>query len=308
MPRSLFVSLMLAGMLASPANSESADQPGRTRKLRTEVEQPVEVRTYSVADLVVPLPFTPSAAGAIVDKTCAQGFQALEQHLRRVTGTDVWNDECSTKPYAKTLSLVVRQTPMVHQRITEELNRLRRELDVQVTLEFHVITGPRVQIAALAKEFPGELGQFETEQLLKRANESKTLKVVMSPKLTLFSRQTAQLNFDGRAIAANADVSTANENRLVHLKVSEGLENGNDLLGNLQVASVHDGRSVALRFEAFRSGSIIPPAPDAMERLVVIKPRIIVQTEVEQSVMLMVTPRGRVQEEEEGLLGVPTEE
>lgn len=307
MQRSLFVSLMLAGVLASPATSESADLPGHAGKNRTNTEPSPEVRLYPVADLVVPLPWTPSATGPIVDKTCAQGFRALEQHLRRVTGTDVWNDECSTKPYAKTLSLVVRQTPSVHQRIADELDRLRRELDVQVTLECHVITGPRVQIAALAKEFPGELGQFETEQLLKRTNESKTLNVVFSPKVTLFSRQTAQLNFDGRAIAVNADVSVANENRLVHLKVSEGLESGHDILGNLQVASVHDGRAVALRFEASRSGSIIPPAPDAVERLVVIKPRIIVQTEVEQSVMLMVTPRGRIQEEEEELLGVPTE-
>ncbi len=302
MQRSLFVSLMLAGALTGSATAEAAD---RQKKYQTDVQAPLDVRTYPVADLVVPIPNPTSAPQANFDKTCEQGFQGLEQHLRRVTGPEAWGEKTSIKPYAKTLSLVVRQTSSAHERIADEISRLRRELDAQTTLAFHVITGPRDEIAALADQYPGELGQFETEQLLKHANESKTLKAIVAPKVTVFSRQTVTVNFDGRAIVANATV--ADDRRSVRVKVSEGPEQNHDVLRNVEVVNIHSGRSVALRFEAASNGSIIPPAPDATERLLVLTSRVIVQEEEEQKLVITVTPRVRIEEEEEELLGIRME-
>lgn len=302
MQRSLFVSLMLAGALTGSVTAEAAD---RLKKYQADAQAPLDVRTYPVADLVVPIPNPTSAPPAHFDKTCEQGFQALEQHLRRVIGPAAWGENTSIKPYSKTLSLVVRQTSSAHERIADELSRLRRELDAQAALAFHVITGPRDEIAALADQFPGELGQFETEQLLQHANESKTLKALVAPQVTVFSRQTATVNFDGRAIVANATVAA--DRRAVRLKVSEGPERNHDLLRNLEVVNIHSGRSVALRFEAASNGGIVPPAPDATERLLVITSRIIVQEEEEQKLVITVTPRLRIEEEEEELLGIPTE-
>ncbi len=305
MQRFVFMGILSAGVFASLVDSQAADRLARTGKPQAAAEQPLEVRVYPVADLVVPLPGVSSRQGEPIDTTCEQGFRGLEQHLRRVTGADVWDEETSIKPFAKKLALVVRQSSVVHARIAEEIGRLRRELDVQVVLEVHVITGPREEIASLAEAFPGELGQFETEQLRTRAKEMESVKTVFSPKITVFSRQTAQLTFDGRSIAAHAVV--APDHRSVELKVAEGPEKGNDILGHVELVRVHSGRSVALRFEAPTVGSIIPPAPDAIERLLVITPRVIIQEEEEQQVVITVTPRLIIQEEEEELLGIPVE-
>jgi hypothetical protein len=202
---------------------------------------------------------------------------------------------------------MIRQTSAVHEKIAEELNRLRRQLDVQSVLEFRVISGPRSEIAAVVDAFPGELGQFETEQLRQRIAASKSLHVVSAPKITVFSRQTAQIQFDGRAISANATV--ADDRRSVRLNIVEGSEQEQDVLANLQTVQLHSGRTAVLRFEAARGGSVIPPAADAVERLVVVTARVLILEEEtqRQSAVLMVTPRGLIQEEEEELLGIPTE-
>ncbi len=295
MERSLFVSIMLVGVLAG-STTTAADRPAPA----------LQVRTYPVADLVVPIP-SPTDRAPYVDKAFPKEFEALEQHLRRTTGADAWNENGSIQRYEKTLSLVVRQTAAVHEKIADELNRLRRELDAQVALEMHIITGPRNEIAALAAAFPGEFGQHESQQLLEQAKRSENLKHTMSPKVTLFSRQTANLNFDERAIAANATVS--DDRRSVRLKMAEGPEKDLDLLGRVEFVMLHSGRSAAIYFPASSARSIIPPAGDATERLVLVTPRVLIVEEEEEQqkvVLLMVTPRGRIQEEEEELLGVPT--
>ncbi len=303
MRQSWCVCLTMANLCAGFCTVAVGHEPLRTNG-QYQAER-VEVRTYPVADLVVPLPGPSPTPGARFDKTCEREIAALEQHLRRVTGIDAWQQEgTSIKPYAKTLSLVIRQTPRTHEKIADEISRLRSELDVQAALEIRVISGPRDQIAALAEAFPGELGQFETEQLLKQANEIESLNTVLSPKITLFSRQTAHVIFDGRTLAVNAVVSA--DRRSVQLKALDTSQSDADVLRQLEVVQIHSGRSVALRFEAPPLGAIIPPAPDASERLVVITPRVIVVTEEEQTV-LMVTPRGGIQEEEEELLGIPNE-
>lgn len=258
----------------------------------------LEVRTYPVADLVVPIP--PA-------KTSTLQFAELERYLRELTGAQAWNENDSIKPYEKTLSLVIRQTPSVHDRIAKALNHLRSELDVQTVVEFRVVTGPRKEIAALAAAFPGEFGKSEVDQLLQLVEESKTLKLVLSPKLTTFSRQTAQIQCDGRTVQVNATVAA--DRRSLQLKVVEGAVNELDLLADVQMVTLHSGRSAALRFEAGRKSTIIPPAVDAEERLVIVTARVIIAEEVVEpkpKTVLMVTPRGPYIIEEE-LLGIPTE-
>lgn len=287
--------------LAALSFSAWADDPqtGRNND-RNQADETLVVHTYPVADLVVPLPPAKDAPQ----------FAALEQHLKDVTGAAAWDEGASIARFEQTLSLIVRQTPAVHDQIAETIKQLRHELDIQCSLDVHVITGPRGQIAALADAFPGEFGKFEAEQFLQRVNESKTLNAMRGPKTTLFSGQTIRVQFDDRAIAANATVAA--DHRSITLKIAEGSEQNQDLLATVQTAKVHSGRSVALRFEAPRAGGIIPPATDAEERLVLVTARVIVVEEVEEkqptTALLMVTPRGPIiLEEEEELLGLPTE-
>lgn len=269
-------------------------------KPRGKLQEALEVRTYSVADLVVPLPPT---------QTKQPQFRALETYLRSLTAPTAWDETCSIRAHQATLSLVIRQTPAVHEKIAEALNTLRRELDAQAILQIYVITGPRHDIAQLAEAFPGEFGKFETEQLLQRVSESTRLKVLTSPKVTTFSRQTAQITVGNRSILANAVVAA--DRRSMVLKLVEGPENNPDLLASLQTVKLHSGRTAALRFEAPCAGGIIPPTDDAEERLLVATANVIVIEEEEEvlpKTVLMVTPRGPIiREEEDALLGIPTE-
>lgn len=284
-----------------------ADEP-RGRRVNDRVEETLQVRTYPVADLVVPIPtFHLAGPGTTAIPVKKPEFAELERHLRELTGTAAWNEKCSIKSYEQTLSLVIRQTSSVHEKIADELNRLRRQLDVQAALEIRVITGPRNEIAALAEAFPGELGQFETEQLRQRIAASKSLNLVTAPKVTVFSRQTVQIHFDGRAIPVNAAI--AEDRRSVRLNIAEGPEQNQDILANVQTVQLHSGRSAALQFEAERRRTVIPPAADAVERLVVVTARVLVTEEEEEQQKVVLTVPGRVliQEEEEELLGIPTE-
>ena len=287
-------------VISACSSALRADEPPVERQsVRGKLNEVLETRTYAVADVVVPLPSTGEK------KT---EFAALERYLREVTSSAVWNDQADMKSHEKTLSLVIRQTPTVHAKIAAAIDELRRSLDVQAVVQFHVVTGPRREIAALAEAYPGEFGKAETEELLQRVSESKQFHLIAAPKITSFSRQTVQIMWDGRAIHAHATV--APDRRSVQLKVTETPEKNGDLLAAMQTVTLHSGRTAALRFEAPRAGGIIPPAADAEERLLVVTARVIVTEEVEEqpAVVLMDTSRGPyIQEEEEELLGIPTE-
>ncbi len=257
MLRTLSLFVVFAGILPLSSTAEEV-----SRKYRA--EPVLLVATYPVADLVLPL-----------GERRAPEFSALERHLRDFIGPEEWPETRSVHIHNATFSLVIRQTESVHNRIAEELNRLRRELDLQVSVAIRVISGPRNAIAELADAFPGELGRWETEELLKLAQASQRLNIVNSPKITLFSRQTVNVLHDGRSLELNATV--ANGGRSVLLKMSEHAELSSDVLGNLAVRDIHSGRSAAIRFEAPVSGSVIPPAADAVERLVVVTPLVLVR-------------------------------
>ncbi len=280
--------------------SVNGDEP-QQRRGKYQPEEPLEVRTYPVADLVVGLPS---------EKEKTPNFAALERYLRDSTGAAAWGDAGSIQPYGKTLSLVIRQTASVHNQIADALSELRREFDAQVVLELRIVNGPRKEIAALADAFLGELGKYETEQLQKRVAESNNL--LFAPKMTVFSGITAHVatgGADSRVVQANATVSA--DRRSVQLKIVESAESDHNLLARLQTVKLHSGRTAALRFEAPKAGGIIPPAADAEERLVIVTARVIVAEEEEEKLppaISLVTPRGiYIQEEEEELLGIPTE-
>lgn len=265
MQRLLYVAALFAGILSSPAHFEAAENAA---------EEPLYVDTYQVADLIVPIPLS--------SEQVEPSTGALERHLREIISPAAWKSDGSIHFHPTTLSLVIRQTKAVHEKIAGELERLRRKLDVQASLTIHVVVGPRAHIAELAEAFPGELGRYETKQLLDRLHASKQLSVADAPKITVFSKQTAEINLDGRVIAANATVS--DDRRSVRLKISEGSQESRDVLGNVEIVNIHDGRSVAIRFEAGVEGAIIPPAKDAVEQLLVVTPRIIIQEEEEELV------------------------
>ena len=248
----------------------NGDEPSREIKTKevpdAQIEEKLDVRTYAVADLVIPL--LPDAGA---------DFAPLVAHLRELTGREAWTDGREIQTYSHTLSLVIRQTPAVHRQIAEELQRLRKKLDTQVVIEFQIVSGPRKLIASLADDFGGELGQTEVRQLLEQVSGNKDLRLVLSPKITTFSGQTAHLTSGDRTVEAHAVVSE--DRRTIQLKIVEGPHQKTSVLAAVQLITLHSGRSAALRFEAQPAVTVIPPSQDVEERLVLVTPRIIIQEE-----------------------------
>ncbi len=121
----------------------------------TRVQGPLEVRTYAVADLVVPIPERRELrpAGEAGETQASQTRKPNTGQCRKGRGDgrgepdgphrdhvdpDSWAEKGGggiIRFYETTLSLVIRQTPKVHEEIRDLLEQLRRLQDVQVCLE-----------------------------------------------------------------------------------------------------------------------------------------------------------------------------
>src|SRR5262249_37459617 len=101
-----------------------------------------------------------------------------------------------------TLSLVVRQTPAVHDEIANLLGQLRRLQDLQVTLELSVITvGAELKVPPTADgkvtDLDDKVSALSGEQLrtfLKAIEESGRAASSPAVKLTLMNGQGAELH------------------------------------------------------------------------------------------------------------------
>ncbi len=105
--------------------------PGR---VSSAVGQPLIVKTYAVADLVVPIPGEPG------DRTTPRtsDWLKLVDHITTTVEPQNWTADggpCSIKTYEKSLSLVIRATSEMHEATANLLDALRREQHVQVSAQ-----------------------------------------------------------------------------------------------------------------------------------------------------------------------------
>jgi peroxiredoxin len=247
---------------------------------------PIEARIYPVAPLVVRIPMenlSTVPTDQQVPDAPKNHFEPLIRHLKKITGTPNWTPgKGEIEESAGTLSLVIRQTPAIHDRIVDELKNLRREQDLQLTQSVTIVTGPRREIAKLADAFPGELGRFEQQELQQKLQSSVTLTTVLRPKITTFNRQVGTLKFGSKVLLTHATV--ADDRRAIQLKISCAPENQlTGLVSSCQTLTIHDGRTVVVRFERACAAGMIPPDDDAEECLVIVQPRIIIQQQEEEA-------------------------
>jgi type II secretory pathway component GspD/PulD (secretin) len=117
----------------------------------------LEVRTYPVADLVVPIPHAPRCAPegdnpwptlrpmTQAERAATTDFDSLIELVTTTVAPDSWVEnggEATVRSFETTLSLVVRQTDERHAEIRDLLEQLRRLQSHQVTMEFRFITVP----------------------------------------------------------------------------------------------------------------------------------------------------------------------
>lgn len=287
------------------------------QKPRQRDAKPVELvaRTYNVADMAIP------------PGTDKPRFDEVIAFIRREAGPQSWEREgAAIKPYDATLSLVIRQTPGVHEKIADALGRLRRDGSTQVTSQFVLIAGPRAEIAALAERFPGEFGQREREDLLKAVEESETLELMGRPQVRAVTHTTAALQVSSQdnpqtGLNLKTHYVVSDDRRSIRLKISTcHSDDAAEVIANVQFLTLHDGRTAAVHFESDRVIPSLPPADNARELLVLVTPRVVVQKEQEEELLgiptsdasdeelfITVKPRVIVQEEDEELVEIPVE-
>jgi hypothetical protein len=139
-----------------------------------------------------------------------QCLRTLRKLIQATVAPDSWSARAGggeIAVYERTLSLVIRQTPEIHEQIAELFSKLRREQDVQVSLELKLIrftdhgwTNSLKWPETADNLVEGiTLSSDRAEKFQKLDEVAKTDQISRFPKLTLFNEQVAEflLPLDG---------------------------------------------------------------------------------------------------------------
>ncbi|MBX3451116.1 MAG: hypothetical protein KF777_16240 [Planctomycetaceae bacterium] len=249
---------------------------------------PLLVMTYPVADLVVPIPdpTKPQSLPTDAGKTLEVNQENLMSLIRSTIDPNSWDHvggRCTMKFFSQTLSLVIRQTQGNHDEIAILLGQLRRQLELQIVLQAteRTVSNDEWQTTA-------PLDGNESVRLLSAPSSKSALKV------TVFNSQRIPL-----VLLREGDVTPA-----------KSLQRGP--IDVLPVVSA-DRRKIAIMILPASHPSRLEPIPmtipDGQTVLIDISatippgdPRLAEGGRV----VLEMTPRIIVQEEEEELLPLPS--
>lgn len=277
--------------------------------------EPVVV-VYSVADLVTPIPAAPGPEPAKPD-----WFRLIDLIVGEVE-PNCWisnGGTCSIVTHEQTLSLVIRAPRIIHDQVSTVLNRERRKLGVQACFEFTMIAAPDQPLTDLTG-FGLEIDPGARCALLNAAQSKKVIEALQAnggdmhfaPQVTVFNGQTAYLRDrtwsmkDGTSI--DVEIQTrglvAPDRRSVGVNLALNAD-ANRVVEELtrRTINVPEGHGLLLDVtEELRAKS--SDKTISGRAYILIKPKVIVLEEenewwLQQSRVLMKTPRGIVLEEEE---------
>jgi general secretion pathway protein D len=262
--------LLLAGTVA-PARAGEPAKPGECPKPCPAPERLVTA-TYPVADLITPpgsLPTAAAPAGAppkvgwtVAPEAAARCGTAPaakateEQLMKRITASvspASWagaGGAGTIDYFPLTMSLVVNQTPAVHEQVAGLLATLRRLQDLEVVVEVRFLSVPDDVLARLrpgeGKGGPGSeaeaLDSTQARQFLEGVQADARSNVMQAPKVTAFNGQA--VTFDAterRTFVTGTDLVWEN-GRPVHVPRTVVEPVGVDL--SLRPVVAEDRRSV----------------------------------------------------------------
>ncbi|MBL8820543.1 MAG: hypothetical protein JNL58_31255 [Planctomyces sp.] len=183
---------------------------------RTDSDQPVyTTRAYAIADLLTPPQGKDASENALKDYSFNVDFTALIELIRSSTGTpESWSDSDAQSgggqivAYKDNLSLVIRQTPDVHDQIAKLLESLRADekvVNVKCTLltipaEASTLTSWMDRTLHFQTPENGapwtQLSIVQAARLQSLIKDSET-KVLLAPQITVYDRQTASIKTNG---------------------------------------------------------------------------------------------------------------
>lgn len=187
-------------------------QPAPTKASFNDRKPVFTVRTYYVADLVVPLPEPLPLRKLLADqesgtrspsKAVAPDFETLIDLITKQVEPDSWSAQGGNgeiESFPTNLSLVVSQSAQAHRKIEELLSQLRRER-VQVSLETQLVGVTDAAMLTTA-ESPDKddstkhwilSQQFSLAELLQEIRLDPRATTWATPKITLFDKQLANL-------------------------------------------------------------------------------------------------------------------
>ncbi len=176
---------VLLGVFALPPALSGEEPSAREGSLQ------FVTRTYHVADLVLPL--APGAGDHAAD------FETLLDLIELRTGADCWGEAgggARIVPHPGTLSLVIRQTQPMHDRISELLEEVRGTGDLALAVEMLLIEGDlnACKDPASSRSAEGLVDAVGRARLLEAVQAQKGSSILAAPKLTFFNGQTARMS------------------------------------------------------------------------------------------------------------------
>lgn len=216
--RVAFAALPLAGLLflsLFAAPRLPAGEPSQQPKVWSGAERPLVRVTYSVADLVIPVPSVVSIsdrpAGAAAPNS-TQEDRLIRTVMNAIEPASwVGRGGHGTIDYQPlTMTLVVCQTAAIQGKIADLLAGLRREQDTEVALEVRLVSVDesfldRLDLGATTDvDVPGTpsdapkkvtfLSDKQLSRLLVAVQGDARANIMQTPKMTLFDKQTAVLD------------------------------------------------------------------------------------------------------------------
>jgi len=240
------------------------------------------VRTYNVADLVVPI-------SGLNTPAVLKPQQTLEGNLIKIISNTIspasWSDRGGpgTIEYSPLgMALVINQTPDVQEQIADLLATLRRAQDVEVALEVRVLTVPDPLLERIGVDFnvklkdecKGEpaleqacvpvqrsaardvsqltslavLNDRQVAKLLEAVQSDPQTNVMQAPKLTLFNGQAASFEATEQQFFVTGLTITNKDGHLVATPQNEAVNLGFQM--SVQPAVSADRKSVQVHLKA----------------------------------------------------------
>lgn len=274
-------------------------------------------RTYAVADLVVAVPAQAAVhAEPSGDEQAAEGattdFASVEELITSTIEPQTWKQsggEGTIERFPRNLSLVITQTPEIHEQIADLLEQLRRAAQLQVSLRCHIVTLPakaRLKIA-LSPAGAKRVTADEARAILDQAQTDKQTSLVSLPTLTIWPAQVANFKWtaaESREAEALIHTAIAADRRSARLSVAVNASDAMDALRSNTSLDVPDGDTLIIDI----TERLRPPARgdrlSLAARLRAAGSRAAdLSDENAVRTLLLVTPQIIAPEEEEALLG-----
>lgn len=235
--------------------------------------------TYSVADLVVPLPrkiVTPQKSSPTILPPVKPRFEPLIDLIKKKITPEYWQDQQKSTGLIianqETLSLVVRHTREAHDQIAELLQKLRSVQNLMIQLELQLVQTDHIQkwfkeweqsevpaLRDLLKQLKTQnltegvlLDRRQTDLMKQMAQQTECVNILPAPKLSLFNGQSVEFDLNAKILSQKSSACRIQlrtellEKQNLRLSMAINANDALDALSNLKSMTIPKVDSVLI--------------------------------------------------------------